>query len=240
LNNPIDEFLHSERQGGSISGEGSFSINLREAVRKMALFGQTKQEAWTLKFGQAFCRLGCKELEISRMQDYWRLDGRGASRKLSLSVLKQCLSKLGLGGEQQAEDFLAVGLSALSVPTSEGKALEAACWVEDFVSEPLFGEWEEGSEEVQGPTLFLRFSKDASPPLPRSLWENGFAYSTMAVFYKTGASSRIHLTTPMERRRSKSGTLDRLVSSKRAQRPHPDLSRGCRLLAPACGGSRTV
>lgn len=189
----IDKFLQEERSRGDLADEGSFRIDLREAARKMALFGQVEQGAWTLKLGQAFCRLGCRELEITRTSDRWQFDGTGPERSLDRVELRRCLAKLGLGGGQEAEDFLAVGLSALAVPTPEGKMLEAACWVEGFESEPLFGEWEDDEPSLQGPSLILRFSRDSSPPLPRFLWEDSFSYSTMPVFYKMGRESRILL-----------------------------------------------
>ena len=193
MSDSIDDYLHGERSGGAMEDEGSFSINLREAARKMALFGQHEQTAWTLKFGQVFQKLGCRRLEITRTSDAWRLDGIGAQSELDLPYLKSSLPKLGLGGGQQAEDLLAVGLSALTIPDKEGHSLGSACWVQDSRVEHLYGEMDELENPPNGPTLLLLFPRDASPPLPQSLWENSFSYSTMEVFLKTGASSGVQL-----------------------------------------------
>ena len=193
MSQDVDDYLQGVRSGGALEEEGSFSINLREAARKMALFGQQEQGAWTLKFGQVFQRLGCRRLELIRTSDIWRFDGIGAQRDLDLVALKHSLPKLGLGGGQEPEDLLAVGLSAMAVAGPNEQALESACWVQNSEIELLYGNLDKLQSRPKGPTLILWFPKDASPPLPRSLWENSFSYCTMEIFYKTGSTSGVQL-----------------------------------------------
>ena len=193
MSQDIDDYLQGERSGGAMEEEGSFSINLREAARKMALFGQQEQGAWTLKFGQVFQRLGCRRLELTRTSDIWRFDGIGAQRDLDLITLKKCLANLGLGGGQGPEDLLSVGLSAMAVAGTNEQALDSACWIQHSEVELLYGNLDKLQDHPKGPTLILWFPKNASPPLPRSLWENSFSYSTMEIFYKTGTTSGVRL-----------------------------------------------
>jgi hypothetical protein len=178
----VDDYLDSERLGGALENEGSFSINLGEAARKMAVFGKTDRALWTLKFGQAFQRLGCKILELSITSDAWYLDGLESEHNLDFQILRKALSKLGLEGGNTAETFLAVGLSALSVPVEDGSALEAACWVQGGHIEHILGEVEEVPASLKGQALVLQFEKGSAPALPRSAWENQFSYSTMDIY----------------------------------------------------------
>jgi hypothetical protein len=183
MSGSVDDYLKSERSGGALENEGSFSINLREAARKMAVFGQSERSLWTLKFGQAFQRLECRTLELAVTSDAWYLDGLEGLKELDLRLLRESLSKLGLEGGQSAETFLAVGLSALSVPADDGKALEAACWVHQDRIEHILGEVEEVPASLKGQALVLQFEKGSAPALPQSAWENHFSYSTMEIYY---------------------------------------------------------
>ena len=182
MSGSVDDFLNSERSEGLLETEGSFSLNLREAARKMAVFGQSERALWTLKFGQAFYRLQCRTLELTLTKDAWYLDGLGALEEIDLNRLRENLAKLGLEGGQTAEAFLAVGLSALSVPGEDGSVLQAACWVHQGRVEPILGEGVDVPASFKGQTLVLQFEKGSAPSLPQSAWENHFSYSTMDIY----------------------------------------------------------
>lgn len=186
----IDEFLEAEGVDGTLDSEGSFSLNLREAARKFALFGQRQRSLWTLKIGQGFERLGCHSLEISTTKDSWMFVGRGC-RRLDLDHLHTSLSTVGLSGSSEAENFLALGIGALSI--SRGReGLIGARWV-GARSELIFGEADDIPSSPGCEILVLQFPGGEAPAFPHLIWGQNFAYSTMEITYCFEADRRSHL-----------------------------------------------
>ena len=69
----VDQYLSTNRAGGSLDSEGSFRISLASARRKLSEFGQRETGAWTLLFARAYRQLECHEIEVETSADHWFL-----------------------------------------------------------------------------------------------------------------------------------------------------------------------
>lgn len=184
----VEQYLEQAKARGEVDSEGAFRVDLAEAARKFAQFGQVDQALWTLKLGQCFHALECGRLLIKPTQSRWVLEGLSSKLQLDPVRLKRSLSRLGLAERPQAEDHLAMALSALSASESP---LLGARWTGEE-SHSILGEVSPVRVTPGDQTLVLQFAKGEAPRFPHELWGRQFTYSPMKIALKS-ASSMIRL-----------------------------------------------
>lgn len=177
----VDDFLRRETSSGAVESEGTFSLNVVAAARKFSEFGQAARSLWTLKLGQGFQLLGCRELHFIESAGRWTFRGVAPGRALDRNRLLSSLGVAGLRSEREAEDLLALGMGALAAVEGPDR-LKGACWVSDQIY-PIFGVERElqidlAADEV---ALILDFAEGRAPKLPFDEWGRRFCYAPMAI-----------------------------------------------------------
>ncbi len=145
-------------------------MSLREARAKLAHFGQTDPDLWTLQFAQMFCRLGAWEVTIQADGSRWHFVSHDTQQDLNPGDLDLAFSSAS------PEKHLALGLCGLSV-----QPLVGAAWNHQVV----FGEVENTL-----PGLTLAFEPGKAPRFPKKLWSKLLCFSPTRFLYHRSCLSR--------------------------------------------------
>lgn len=187
----LAHLLQEVSQAGSLESQGQFTLDLAQASRKLADFGQLRPELWTLLLGQAFHGLRSPWLAITVERDGWLFRAGLPQRALDRKLCQSALSTLGLQSEATPERDLAVALCALACLSESSFRLRRARWSEPGGSWSLLGEAEPAAglpaEEVQ---LQLNFAARTAPAFPVSLWRERFLFSQLPITLGSGHSQK--------------------------------------------------
>ena len=177
----VDQYLSTNRAGGSLDSEGSFRISLASARRKLSEFGQRETGAWTLLFARAYRQLECHEIEVETSADHWFLRVRNP-RPIPPDFGRRLIkTQLSFQKESSPEQSIVIGLCGIST-----WPLRQAIWIEDEANYTLVCEGESAISRVrpEGVGLLLYFTKGMAPKFPRQLWSDRLCYSPLNIYYK--------------------------------------------------------
>ncbi len=178
----MKDFLSAQRSAGWMDSEGTFRVDLSEATRKLAEFGQTDPFHWTLQFAQAMCALGCKHITVHNSSAHWYLEvSEGTSYPFRLST-RNALPEFNLGSVETPDDRLLLGICGLTT-----LGLTGAFWQASGFLLNLFGVPDDSvtAEENKGNGLLLLWPPGKAPHFPEGLWtERLLFYPGLVTFGK--------------------------------------------------------
>ncbi|HIB67493.1 MAG TPA: hypothetical protein EYO33_20935 [Phycisphaerales bacterium] len=179
----LDDYIQQEAALGDFESSGAFRVDLQEAKRKLASFGQVDDELWTLQWGMAFLELGCRYLSITTNRREWVLELTEAPTLPDALLAELSAARLSFRSGGGPVQRIVLGLCGIS-----GWDLEAVCWSQGGRATWLMGEGE--AESIESfPTLKVRFEGTA-PKFPYYLWSERFFFSPMQINIYNGVINR--------------------------------------------------
>lgn len=166
VSSEIDTLLATSADEGEFESKGEVSISLEKAREKLSQAGPIAPELASLKFAQAFFRLGVTRLDIRTAPKCWHfLPAKPV--ELDANEVRTHLARLALSKEKSPQADLAFGiLGCLRWP------ITSVYWYGVRL-------WGSASETAPQEGLVLEFQ--GANPFPTTLWQERLGYSSMPV-----------------------------------------------------------